>query len=37
MELERHINKNNRVAIDVFFAAWVSRQKGLRSSAGSRG
>jgi hypothetical protein len=29
----RHINIINRGAIGVFFAGWVSRQKGLRESA----
>jgi hypothetical protein len=29
----QHINENNRAAIDVFFAARVARQKGLRLSA----
>ena len=33
INVHRHINKNNRVAIDVFFAARVARQKGLRLSA----
>ena len=33
INLYRHIKKNNRVAIDVFFAARVARQKGLRTSA----
>ena len=33
MNLYRHINKNNRAAIDVFFVPRVAGQKGLRKSA----
>jgi hypothetical protein len=34
MNISKHLNKNNREAIDVLFAAQVAWQKGLRPSAG---